>query len=55
MGCLRIRQNQNYQIYDANQIIVVLCNGHVALGEITDAVIYYLYESDEQPVNYSSL
>ena len=45
----------DYQIYEASQIIVVLCKSHVALGEITDAVIDYLYESDEQPVSYSSL
>jgi PhoPQ-activated pathogenicity-related protein len=45
------------RIYKANKIIVVLCKSHVAAaaGEITDAVIDYLYESDEQPVSYSSL
>jgi hypothetical protein len=39
------------RIYDTNQITVVLCKSHVAPGEITDAVIGYLYESDEQPVS----
>jgi hypothetical protein len=34
----------DYQIYEASQIIVVLCKNHVALGEITDAVIDYLYD-----------
>jgi hypothetical protein len=34
----------DYQIYEASQIIVVLCKSHVALGEITDAVIDYLYD-----------
>jgi hypothetical protein len=44
------------RIYKVNKIVVVLCKSHVAAaGEITDAVIDYLYESDEQPVSYSSL
>lgn len=34
----------DYQIYEASQIIVVLCKSHVALGEITDVVIDYLYD-----------
>jgi hypothetical protein len=43
--------DQNYQDLQGKSDHSVLCKSHVVQGEITDAVIDYLYESDEQPVS----